>query len=293
MKRDFPEDLGILARRGFLSAVERQALERALSADPLLQIGHRVGSDFDRISAVRAGDDDLIARSVGALPMPTAHAPSGRRARRSLGLLLAAAFMAGGVAAASGGAWYRALTTKPEPSVAPFAIPAPGEAALSRTERASSIASATPSEAVLQPSAPVGARAAPALSAAPTAAGLFEQASAARRDRDYGRATELFAQLQKLFPGSPEAHLAEISLGKLLLTSGQPDRALSHFRNYSSAGAGPLVEEALVGSAECLMRLGRIDEERRSWQELLEKYPTSVHAGRARARLRQIDGATP
>ena len=296
MKRDYPEDLSIHARRGCLSRSERQTLEREFLADPLLRVAHRVGSDFDRISEVRAGDDELIARSLARMARRSQAAPRARRVRRSLGVLLAAAFVAGGVAAASGGAWYRAWVSEPAGStqavVAIGVRTGPPEPAV-RVEPGPTLGSAAPSAAV--PPLPSHTTARPALSLAgePTAAALFEQASAARRAGAYGRASALFTQLQEKFPRSPEAHLAEISLGKLLLASGRPERALAHFRRYLESGGGPLGEEALVGSAESLLRLGRTADERRAWQELLEKYPTSVHAARASSRVRQIDDAAP
>jgi TolA-binding protein len=297
MKRDYPEDLSIHARRGCLSRSERQTLERELGADPLLRVAHRVGSDFDRISAVRAGDDDLIARSIGRMARQSGPAPRARRVRRSLGILLAAAFVAGGVAAASGGAWYRAWVAEPAKS-AQVAVETgtrsgPVEPAV-RVEPAPPLGSAMPSAAAeAPPPSRTNAGTASSHAADPTAVGLFEQASAARRAGDYGRASDLFTELQQSFPQSAEAHLAEISLGKLLLASGRPERALGHFRRYLGSGGGPLGEEALVGSAESLMRLGRAADERRAWQELLEKYPTSVHAARASGRLGQIDDAAP
>ena len=291
MKRDYPEDLSIHARRGCLSRSERQTLEREFGTDPLLRVAHSVGSDFDRISAVRAGDDELIVRSIARMARRSGPAARARRVRRSVGVLLAAAFVAGGVAAASSGAWYRAWVAQPASSTqatVETGVRSGRAEPMVRVEPAPSLGSAIPSAAALAPPpSHTGAR------GEPTAASLFEQASAARRAGDYGRASALFTQLQESFPRSPEAHLAEISLGKLLLASGRPERALGHFRRYLDSGGGPLGEEALVGVAESLMRLGRAADERRAWQELLEKYPTSVHAARASGRLRQIDDAAP
>jgi TolA-binding protein len=294
MKRDYPEDLSIHARRGCLSRSERQALEREFGADPLLRVAHRLGSDFDRISEVRAGDDELVARSVARMARRSEPGPRARRVRRSLGVLLAAAFLAGGVAAASGSAWYRAWVNKPAESrqavVESGVRTGPPQPAVS-VEPAPTLASAAPS--AVTPPLPSHTTARTAPSGELTPATLFEQASAARRAGDYGRSSALFTELQGRFPRSPEAHLAEISLGKLLLASGRTERALMHFRRYLDSGGGPLGEEALVGSAESLMRLGWTADERRAWQELLEKYPTSVHAARASSRVRQIDDAAP
>ena len=53
--RENPEDLSALARRGMLSESEERELDAELDADPVLRVAHRVGVDFDRSTAVRAG----------------------------------------------------------------------------------------------------------------------------------------------------------------------------------------------------------------------------------------------
>jgi hypothetical protein len=46
-----------------------------------------------------------------------------------------------------------------------------------------------------------------------------------------------------------------------------------------------LMEEALFGRASALHRLGRTAEERATWGELLERFPGSIYADRARAAI--------
>ena len=70
---------------------------------------------------------------------------------------------------------------------------------------------------------------------------------------------------------------------------GQPAEALSMFQAYLDANDSALREEAMVGRARALMRLSRAADERRAWGALLQSYPGSVHAERARARLRELD----
>ena len=77
-------------------------------------------------------------------------------------------------------------------------------------------------------------------------------------------------------------------MGRLLLAQNAPQAALAHFSRYR----GPLAEEALLGRAQALAALGRSDEERSAWRELLDRFPKSVYAARARSRLgRQGGGA--
>ena len=82
-----------------------------------------------------------------------------------------------------------------------------------------------------------------------------ERVSPRRRSRRGPPA--LYTKLQTKFPGSDEARLSHVSLGKLLLSSGKAADAERQFALYVAAGSRELVEEALVGRAESLQRLGR------------------------------------
>jgi TolA-binding protein len=97
-------------------------------------------------------------------------------------------------------------------------------------------------------------------------------------------------QLQSQFPGSAEAELGHVSLGRLLLTRGRPTEALLEFSEYLGAG-GPLAEEALLGQAHAHAALGRTREERAAWEALLARYPRSVYVGQARERLARLPAA--
>ncbi|HXT99882.1 MAG TPA: tetratricopeptide repeat protein [Polyangia bacterium] len=136
------------------------------------------------------------------------------------------------------------------------------------------------------------AAAAPALAptqppAVEAAAELFGRANDARRAGDVGVARALYRDVAERFPGSAEAGLARVSLGKLLLGAGEVRAAEAEFARYLAAG-GPLVQEALVGRAECLRRLGRSDDERRVWQRLVDEFPGGVYESQARSRLAEL-----
>jgi TolA-binding protein len=74
----------------------------------------------------------------------------------------------------------------------------------------------------------------------------------------------------------------------VLLDLGQSESALSQFDRYLARRPdGPLAQEALFGRASALARLGRTEEERRTWQDLLARFPKSVYRDRASQRLQQ------
>ncbi|MCC6874077.1 MAG: tetratricopeptide repeat protein [Sandaracinaceae bacterium] len=121
----------------------------------------------------------------------------------------------------------------------------------------------------------------------PSAAELLAQANAARRDGDREGAARLYRRLQGLHPRSREAAISHVTLGRLLLDGmNDPQSSLREFDTYlGQTRHRVLEEEARVGRAMALSRLGRRDEERRAWRELLEHHPDTLYAERARARL--------
>lgn len=157
------------------------------------------------------------------------------------------------------------------------------------TERGSDDSSAPrtgqrPSRTALKPE-----RGKPTESAQPerSAAELFARANLLRRRDEVSDAVAVYRELQRSFPGSAEELLSRVVLGRLLLDRlGDPNGALAQFESYlASSSQGSLREEALVGRAVALGRLGRVAEERGAWSALLDAYPKSTSAARARAKL--------
>jgi TolA-binding protein len=125
---------------------------------------------------------------------------------------------------------------------------------------------------------------------------LFAQANAKRRAGDEPGARRLYQELQQRHPRSPEAEVSRVALGRLLLDRSQdPNAALEQFdraiHSPGQSGQAGLAEEALFGRATALMRLGRMDDERKTWLELLERFPGSVYADRAHTRLDEMGPA--
>jgi TolA-binding protein len=152
--------------------------------------------------------------------------------------------------------------------------------------------------APLSPASPP-LRAAPHRDAPPpeeteTAGDLLQRAGAARLRGDVGGALDLFARLQKRFPQTDEARLSHVSMGTLLLGAGRAAEAEQQLALYLALGrGGELTEEALADRARCLELLGRADDERRVWSDLLKSFPSTLYGARARQRLAQLGAPVP
>jgi hypothetical protein len=116
---------------------------------------------------------------------------------------------------------------------------------------------------------------------------LFHRANEARQMGDHARAGELYGRLLNRFGASPEAHVSLAMFGRMLLDDGNAAGALRCFDDYLRQG-GALREDVMLGRAIALQRLGRVGEEANAWSSLLEAYPGSVHAERARRRLLEL-----
>ena len=293
-----PEDLSVRARRDSLSAVERQALEQAITASQSLAVAHRVGTDFDLIGVARSGDDELVFRAADAAMKASRTPVRAAFHRRRLLLGLAAALMLASSAAAWRGALSRrALTaqdaTSTHGSIVATKAPslAPGPSSVSAAPEG--VRAAASDSVIVSGAAPDPARAAePLPHAVSDAAGLFREATAARHASDFVRARALYLRLENEFPVSPEAQLAHVSLGKVLLSMGHAGDAEQQFAVYLRGG-GALAEEALLGRAQSLARLGRGEDERRVWETLIREFPNSVYAAQARERLTSLAESRP
>jgi predicted methyltransferase len=73
-----------------------------------------------------------------------------------------------------------------------------------------------------------------------------------------------------------------------MLDRGDPRAALDGFNRYLSRGETALGEEALVGRALSSRKLGARENELAAWQEVLRRFPSSIHAELARSRLADL-----
>jgi ferric-dicitrate binding protein FerR (iron transport regulator) len=123
-----------------------------------------------------------------------------------------------------------------------------------------------------------------------TPADLIRRARAHVKAQRWSDAVAAYRRVASEFPNQPEAvtvrvRLAEIELAHL----GSPGTALTDYRHYlTEAPNGPLAEDALFGVCSALRQIGRKDDEARSLAEFLRRFPQSVRAPAADARLKQI-----
>jgi len=291
------EDLSVLSRRGALSASDEQALANALDASATLATAHQLGLDFDRVAAVRSGDEALIAEV--ATRVMSRGRPAGFARFRLRALLLAASLTLAGSATAL---WK--LTRTPAVSTrAAASAPARADGGAARPAKFGGLPSRSRAEPHTAPSGlapPMVSRPSASATRAPSARAdarsprifdsaelLFREANSARRSGDAAAARALYLRLEQDFPASDEAHLAHVSLGNLLLAMGRPGEAERQFASYLG-GRPALAQEASVGRAQSLAALGRSAEEQHVWEELLRDYPNSVYAGRAKQRLTEL-----
>jgi len=293
-----PDSLVTRARAGTITLAERRQLDAHLLHCASCRLTLQLGYDFDQVLSEQPGDELLAARIAAVV------AGRPKRVVRGRGLAVAAALLllvsASAVAVAAGPTLLRAWRAWRAPAVAepPRPIPAaevkliPAEIPVAPTVEAAVDAPPEPEPVVPVPSSPGRVhRPRPSVpehvAAAPTADELFATANARRRSGDVSSARALYIDLQKKYPTSSSATVSHVSLGRLFLDRlHDPASALAQFDGYLAQSAhATLAEEALFGRATALMRLGRHDEERATWQRLMLRFPASVYSERAAARL--------
>lgn len=303
-----PEELLEREARGTLTDDERARLDAHLASCATCRFERLARADF--LVEMEAGTaTEVLLRS---LPPERGHGESSLRPSqravlpRRLGLrvgpalvaaLVSAGAAAGVVAGAArlGGLQVLLTGTSGADQSAPLAASGMASTRGARTVVCPPVVAAAPSavpESAPSARAPVSAPSSrnAKVPGAATAAALFADANAARRRGDYAMAIRLYREVEASFPTSREAATARAVLGSVLLDRGDAAAALRHFDEYLADGGGAVREEALVGRATALGRLGRASEEAAAWSALLDRYPGSVHAERARLRLAALRG---
>jgi hypothetical protein len=251
-------------------------------------------------AAALPNEELVVARvkrdSVARLAAPTSrHA---KRKRAAFVLALAAASVASVAAAATFVIVRGAPGSEAKVTTAPRALPQP-PAPPQHSQPVTTVEAPEPAEEAVKPNderEPHVARSVPRAAAeSGSASELFSRANQARRDGKTSEAVGLYRALQERFAGSSEELVSRVTLGRLLLDRlGDSRGALVQFNSYlASPARGALREEAMVGRALALGRMGRSAEERAAWQALLDSFPSSTQRKRAQARLVELGGAAP
>jgi TolA-binding protein len=114
--------------------------------------------------------------------------------------------------------------------------------------------------------------------------GLANDLRRARRWRD---AEAAYLAIATDYPAAPEAYVATLAAAALRLEHlGDPAGALLLYQ--SSSRRGPLGVEAMFGVARSERALGRPDAEAAALQTVIQAYPNSLQADRARRRLGEL-----
>ena len=285
-----PEDLIDRALRGVLEPDGQATLERHLAGCPVCAAQVSLAPRFERELVPQARDQLLDQRALEAAMRRMQEAPAARRRAVPAWIRWAAAAAALLAVGVTAGAAIVARRMTPRP---PVIEPLPANekpaarAPIRRVERAPAEAPAAPEPAPPEPARRV-AKPARAATPAITASALFEQAEALRREGRADAAIASYRRLQSAFPETAEARLSFAFAGQLLLKQRHPGDALAQFDRHLKAG-GDVGEEALAGRASALEDLHRTADAIAAWKALLARYPGSVYAGRARARLDELN----
>ncbi len=123
---------------------------------------------------------------------------------------------------------------------------------------------------------------------APSADELLRTAQDALAAKDTAGAIRKYSALIRHYPQSAQARAAQVSLGRLQLSSGRAKKALAQFDRYLAAPGGGLRREAELGRIDALRKLGRTDAHKREVEAFLEAHPNTVHAARLRKQLETL-----
>jgi TolA-binding protein len=294
-----PEDLLDRVRRGQATAAERERVNTHLAGCEACRFEQAVLAESMRDASPQSGDA-VRARAIeraalAALAERGVLAGSASRKRRRLaGAWIAAAVVSSIATAAAAAviakpAWLAELIPQLNAQEAPKPLQLEPARRVTPAEPAPVIAPPPPAPEVESAQEPQPERARPRKQPA-SASELFANANEARREQKTVEAVRLYRELQRAHPASPEASVARVALGRLLLDrSGDARGALQQFDRYLADGAPlSLAEEAMVGRALALGRLGRARAERAAWQALLTAFPGSANAERARTRIEAL-----
>lgn len=299
------EDLMDRVRLGRVAdAAERRRVQEHLAGCPICALQAQNAAAHDRGLAVSALDAQLDSRVMQRAMQQLRYGRRPRRvSRRWVQVAVGTLLLSGTAAAAS---WWsvrnggrsslpavggsRAVAIHQDRAAAPSLEPglddnAPFVHAVDSVDDSAPVETAGAGSSAT--GARVGERHGSAASKNVSAAELFERARTFRLKGDFSGARATYRRLQHAHPDSREAHFSYLILGRMFLERGNPELGAQQFALYL-AGGGGASEEALIGHATALGRMGRWKEEAADWRSLLAKHPASLYGDRARARLEEL-----
>jgi len=285
-REDCRGDLLAQGRRGALSDAGRLALDAHLAACATCRMARDVWSDFDAVDVVDVRDGARVRALADAV---RARSGARRRARAGRPWAAAAAVLLIASGSASAGIWLWKRPAAGDRARPPVASAAPAShVPVARAPQPAAVETSPPA-VTRQPAPRRASTIATAERPRQSAAELLAVASAARGQGDTERATTLYRKLQRDYPGTAEAVVSMLPLGRMLLAAGAGRAALAQFDSYLRASTrGPLVAEALYGKGQACALLDDVDEERATWRRLLADHADSPYAPHARRRLTNV-----
>lgn len=306
-----PEELLDKAAAGTLAEAERAFFDAHLAQCSVCRFELQARKDFQSFESPGLNVDNLVAQALSGAPVVVPSSGAGVRkfSRFAVVALVLFVSMASFAAVATvTGVWVRIVTVLTAPSPVPEA-PRPIQREQPREREVIPEAVPAPEVEVIPPALPpelpalrpapserprpaqvqVAPNKPPPPADVPDAGSLFARANQARVQGDRPGAVKLYGELLEQFPHADEAQVVQATLGRLLLDSGEPQRALAQLDAYLHSGDFTLREEVLANRATALSRLNRPRDEAAAWNALLDSYPDSIHAARARSRLAELD----
>ncbi|MBL8923831.1 MAG: zf-HC2 domain-containing protein [Myxococcaceae bacterium] len=299
-----PDELLDRAAAGTLTPEEQARLDAHLAACPACRFEQTARADFAGLPLPSMPVDELVTRALAG--MPTASLAHASRPRRFSPAAVAAVVVLVGAGSFAAVGLARPIAVllgiaaptpvtleapRPAPAVERRAPPPAVEEQPSPQPPPPPMAEAPESTPSPPPPRVSSVKPAPAPSIAeptPTAAGLFEQATLARTRGRHGDAEQRYRELTSRFPDSPEAGVAHAVMGRLLLDLERPAEAVRELEAALSTDAA-LREDALANLAVAFERTHDAVRARSAWRQLLDEFPASIHAKRARERLEVLN----
>ena len=293
---EHPEDLIDQALAGALGTAERAALDCHLAACSACALHLALCTQLRSGTSTAAARDNWQNRLAiaGALTRLQARRPWSARRLGSIALRLAAAsiLLVAGFAVAA-----VSLRIVRAPRAVPVVAQQGVRLARTRPSDRAVLAAPTVGRPAPEPIALVeGPTATPPRKRSAmhgtSAAALFERASDLRLQGRIDQAIDTYRILQQRYPQTREANLSFVVAGRLQLERDRAAQAVTQFDHYLKKDA-EVAEEALAGRAEAFRRLARPRAEGAAWRLLLTRFPASVYAELAHARLAALDSASP